>query len=906
MSSDSSPNAAWNARVTKDLSTLKGLFTSLPDYISLDNVDHKIETSTCVLTFKVYPLVTKCLIVKVDVSARVHPLPSYPLFPPALSLVSGASLLPPGSDVTDGAPLHLSLEWTPSLTASDAILDVALRMRECVRSAEPFLNASLSSSAAAASQNLRSSAAAGGGSKPAARNEAQRAVVADNNRSSGGPAAVPPPSAAPLGSGVAGGGGPIVSLASLLSRPGRRPSITLSVGDVQDLSAWDVVVYDAKSIRRPAFLQKRDTEARAASAAADAAAEKARGGGAGAGVGSFFKNAFSSVAGAGRSIIEETFIGVTSTQIVEIRASKFALNSGTVTTALPINGLAKLKFRRDESISFYFKEDPNDPLVYMCAASAAVVEKVQSIMSAAGVKGRHTSSKQSRAIDDAIDLITLIQVKEQHLGKKPNVKLVREIMELYRLATEKFAEAEDTRHEQVLDHMRFFLGRPLVKSLLDGTHVARKAAGSAKEGGEPGFSDDEGDDGEDNEEEEGEGRAKAPGPITRVGEGEPKQQDKADEDRLQELRAEEVERQEALRKEEEARQQALAEEEERRIATEKAEAARLEALRKEEEEVRQKALAEEEERRIATEKAEAARLEALRKEEEGRQTALAEQAEAARLAEIKRKKEEEEEKERARLAAIRAAEEERERSLAEERRQRLLEEQAAVERLAGFRRQEEESVARLSERRKAEEAELERLASMRKAEEDRIREREEEAKRAAEELKRAEEKLRADAAEASRLEAIRLQALLAEEEAERQRVPPPKGEVLERSYDDGASSDEDNDDDLDESILSDLQNMNDYSLDSSQNTSSQSISPGRRLQRLSVGYIEAIDQADQILREISAGENDLGELLGDAASFAKSDRAGGVTAETDDSNVVEDLDRMLQEANSEWEGLGAQ
>ena len=195
---------------------------------------------------------------------------------------------------------------------------------------------------------------------------------------------------------------------------------------------------------------------------------------------------------------------------------------------------------------------------------------------------------------------------------------------------------------------------------------------------------------------------------------------------------------------------------------------------------------------------------------------------------------------------------------------------------------------------------------MRKAEEDRIREREEEAKRAAEELKRAEEKLRADAAEASRLEAIRLQALLAEEEAERQRVPPPKGEVLERSYDDGASSDEDNDDDLDESILSDLQNMNDYSLDSSQNTSSQSISPGRRLQRLSVGYIEAIDQADQILREISAGENDLGELLGDAASFAKSDRAGGVTAETDDSNVVEDLDRMLQEANSEWEGLGAQ
>ena len=64
---------------------------------------------------------------------------SYPFQPPTAMLISGANLFPqPGSEINDGDYLDIDLDWTPSLHLNDAILNVALKVRESIRRGEPF------------------------------------------------------------------------------------------------------------------------------------------------------------------------------------------------------------------------------------------------------------------------------------------------------------------------------------------------------------------------------------------------------------------------------------------------------------------------------------------------------------------------------------------------------------------------------------------------------------------------------------------------------------------------------------------------------------------------------------------------------------------------------------------------
>lgn len=75
---------------------------------------------------------------------------------------------------------------------------------------------------------------------------------------------------------------------------------------------------------------------------------------------------FSRFAQSAKSAMEETFLMITEEYIVEFKSNRLNFGTGTVTFSINIDQMAKLKFRREESLSLFFKEATNDPLVYMC------------------------------------------------------------------------------------------------------------------------------------------------------------------------------------------------------------------------------------------------------------------------------------------------------------------------------------------------------------------------------------------------------------------------------------------------------------------------------------------------------------------------------------------------------------
>jgi hypothetical protein len=185
-----------------------------------------------------------------------------------------------------------------------------------------------------------------------------------------------------------------------------------------------------------------------------------------------------------RSVLEESFLMITDTHIIEMKSNKLNLSTGIVTFAIPIEVMAKLKFRRQESISLFFKPAPDDPLIYMCPDSADAVHQIQAVLKRHGVKGKHTNAATHRAINQALHLVQEIQTKELALKHDPTLERVNEIMDLYRQAAERFEVAGDVRHEEVVTHMRKFLALPLTVSILDGSYKKPQGEESLSNQGE--------------------------------------------------------------------------------------------------------------------------------------------------------------------------------------------------------------------------------------------------------------------------------------------------------------------------------------------------------------------------------------------------------------------------------------
>lgn len=388
------------------------------------------------------------VVVSVDVSLPLNrdgsidsSKPAYPFGAPIAQLISGMNFFPDGSTIEDGDQIGVDLDWTPSLHITDAILNIALKIKESIMQKEPFHPTNITIDPV---DEITQTA------KRFANNLSIQATKASSQFSN---------VISPLTKTIQQQKRKPNRRFKKKGKPPAKSSEEIRIGDEINLLAEPWVdahgVYSCKAIRRPVFIEE---------ALQEASQEEQQ---------QAFQSPtsmFKSFTQSARSVLEESFLMITDTHIIELKSSKLNMSMGTVTIAIPIDLMAKLKFRRQESVSLFFKISPDDPLVYMCPDSGDAVHQIQAVLKQHGVKGKHTNAAAHRAINEALHLVQEIQTKELALKHDPTVDRVNGIMNLYRQAAERFEVAGDVRHEEVVMHMRKFLALPLTTSILEGTY----------------------------------------------------------------------------------------------------------------------------------------------------------------------------------------------------------------------------------------------------------------------------------------------------------------------------------------------------------------------------------------------------------------------------------------------------
>jgi len=453
---------------------------------------------------------------KVGPSGAVDASRTYPFVKPTALLLQGSQLFFKGGHhvLQDGDEIDIDCDWTPSLHLTDAAVHVALKIRETLKKGEPLgvvvstNSSSLETVAATAkiklthtvqntSHKLSSFITAIKSKASELGADIDRAIMTSSSATTPTPAS-PGPTSSPSPTSPA-------TTPQLLPK---TPSITQLSGcfpiDLTHEPWCTAIMYSVKALRRPLFVQqffsdnnnngslKPNTHKPGASPSKPEDEDDysynptyqptnymaLQAGGVGkvaksgiVGIGSMFKSFTQSA----KNLVEESYLMLTNDHILEIKCSKFSIANATVVVAVPVSFLCKLKFRRQESISFFFKDAPEDPLIYMCPNSSEAVKHVQSILKVHGVKGKHTNAALARSIQRALDIIADIQVKEKTLEEQPTVERVQEIMDLFRQAAEIFDFADDPRHEEVVNLLHKFLARPSIASILDGTYDRKKS-----------------------------------------------------------------------------------------------------------------------------------------------------------------------------------------------------------------------------------------------------------------------------------------------------------------------------------------------------------------------------------------------------------------------------------------------
>mmetsp|Transcript_3591 Transcript_3591/g.5571 ORF Transcript_3591/g.5571 Transcript_3591/m.5571 type:complete len:617 (+) Transcript_3591:158-2008(+) len=513
-STENKNSEIWSTRLQKELLTLtsddapggsndddaKAQPEILPSYVKLKSHDLNIEEGRCEVYFVVdtslfstektetsteedgkgekkdasheVEIVIDASMVRKSNGSIDMAASTYPFEKPVARLKSGVENLPYGSTIQNEECIDIDCDWTPSLHLTDAILNVGLKLKESILQDEP-VHASISQTEASASKDAVDDLVQGAKRLATSMGKSMKGLVSQ----------------------------PARSRKKNTKKTATSPN-EVSIGDEISLLEEPWVdchgLYSCKAIRRPAFVEDamflaateneekaKDEQQQRVSNDNDSGDDD---GDVPDDLGNFVKvqsGAITKVAGAGfaeagamfsrftqsaKSVLEESFLMITDTHIIELRSSKLNLSTGTVTFAISIELMAKLKFRRQESISLFFKPAPDDPLIFMCPDSAAAVHQIQNVLKDHGVKGKHTNAATQKTIHEALQVVQEIQAKERALEYQPSTERVNEIMDLYRQAAELFESAGDVRHEEVVLHMKKFLALPLTASILDGSY----------------------------------------------------------------------------------------------------------------------------------------------------------------------------------------------------------------------------------------------------------------------------------------------------------------------------------------------------------------------------------------------------------------------------------------------------
>lgn len=174
------------------------------------------------------------------------------------------------------------------------------------------------------------------------------------------------------------------------------------------------------------------------------------------------------------SIGEKRFVGVSVKQVFELSMSERGGGWLFVQDAHPLDALAKLRFRKgDEKKSglLMLELKSGATLKYLLRDPLPCVDAIRRQMNANGITGNVTravgNSSRFVEIKNAQEVFQRATEISANFGDQPNIELVREMMDIFRIATEKFAAANDLQFEQVQQFARSFLQRADVLGVLD-------------------------------------------------------------------------------------------------------------------------------------------------------------------------------------------------------------------------------------------------------------------------------------------------------------------------------------------------------------------------------------------------------------------------------------------------------
>lgn len=465
----------WSTRVQQELLALttdeveasQRTKAMLPRFVIVKEHQLDIAKANCTVLFVVEVQInneTKGIFVQLDASLPKNKdgsiattVPSYPFVAPIATLFSGQENFCEGSTIQNGERIDMDIEWTPSLTLADAIMNIGLKIKENVNMKEPFHGSTIELPAIDPVDEVAKKARG----LVSTMSEKASHFLSPKARKQATPKKEKKPTRAEKAKEKMQQQQQTAATANTGTSPQKKQvtAQNIMIGDEIDLldEPWAEAhgVYSCKAIRRPRFVldamelaeQKADQQSFSSPTAM-----------------------FRSFTKSARNLVQESFLMITESHIVEMTSSKLNPTTANVTFCIAIELMHKLKFRRHESLSLFFKAAPEEPLIYMCPDSGDAVHQIQAVLKRHGVKGKHTNAAAHRAISDAMQLVQEIQTKELALKHDPSVNRVNEIMDLYRQAAERFEVAGDIRHEEVVTHMRKFLALPLTASILDGSY----------------------------------------------------------------------------------------------------------------------------------------------------------------------------------------------------------------------------------------------------------------------------------------------------------------------------------------------------------------------------------------------------------------------------------------------------
>jgi len=418
----------WSSRIQRELLALSTAEerSTLPPVVTVREHTLDLSAGQALLLFDVEILKVNTLNLVLDAS-NTSSKKCYPFAPPSVQLQGQSQPLPEGSTLDIGDCIDISdLDWTPSLHMRDAMTHVALQIKESILQGEPLLGIKEQTSPTSRlAQSLQKGATTIGKALKTSPKKKKKK----------------PPATSAATPGVAMGD---------------------EINVLQEPWVDARGVYSCKATQRPDFIQELMMQNDDNTGT----------------------SMFRSLTESARSIMEESFLMITDTHILELKASKLQPSQCTVTFCMPIELLAKLKFRRHESISLFFKTDPKHALIYTCRDAGDAVQQIQAVLKQHGVRGKHTNAAAFKTIQQAMGLVQEIQTKELALHHDPTVERVNNIMDLYRQAAERFESAGDLRHAEVMAHMRKFLALPQTMAILDGTFEKKETPPSSSPQGE--------------------------------------------------------------------------------------------------------------------------------------------------------------------------------------------------------------------------------------------------------------------------------------------------------------------------------------------------------------------------------------------------------------------------------------